>query len=163
MTRSCLFLLHFFLPLFLSGCQTPAIEGEAVSYGQGSFRSSFLPKFSIGETGTHEFQVSGLQSRSFPHKVRIHSRWGGRGAEYRPNSFDRARLKVEVLDDSSRRVLASKVFRLNTVRYVNDGAHDQFFWGPKEPKLDFRKSYRVRITVITPSSRRFDEAQIMLR
>lgn len=155
--------LAIFLLLPLSACQTPVQEGDAVSYGQGDFRSSFLPRFPLGKTGSYVFRVANLQSRSFPARIRIYGRTGAYSYGPRADTFSGARLRVEVLDDSSRRVLAAKTFRLNTARFVKEGEHDQFFWSRSEPNLEYRKNYRVRVTVLTPSDREWDEARVMLR
>jgi|GEM_PF-1864765 len=162
-SRRLLLLPVLLFSILPGGCRGPVREGEALSYGQGSFRSSFLPRFSLGKTGTHEFQVSNLQSRSFPSRLRIYGRGGSYAGHPRLDTFDSARVKVEVLENSSRKVLASKVFRLNTTQYVKNGEHDQWFWFGKEPHLEFKSSYRVRVTVLAPSRREHDEARVMLR
>lgn len=60
----------------LSGCQSPVQEGNSVSYGQGSFYSSFLLWFPLGKTGTDEFRVSNFISRSCPTRLKIYGRGG---------------------------------------------------------------------------------------
>lgn len=150
----------FLLAAVLAGCTSTSPRGAAITYGQGKLKTTKLPLFSIGTPGTHEFSVSGLSERAYPFKVRIDTRKApGDFAAIAP--FDSAVLKVDVLDGSS--VLASTTFRLNRWRRTGEGEFDQYFWGKGQPAIGFRESYRVRVTVLKPSVREWDKAQIYLR
>lgn len=155
------------VPLFLAsflalGCTSSSPRGEAITYGQGNFKTTKLPFFSIGTPTTQEFTVSGLKERAYPYKVRIETRKGP--SDYIASTpFETARLKVEILDYSSRAVLATKTFRLNTWRRTGEGEFDQYFWAKGQPAIGFRERYRVRVTVVETSIREWDKARFYLR
>ena len=152
-------------PLLICSCAPTesARRGDATErqYGR-ALRSVKLPSFPIGQTGTHSFQVSGLENRAYPYKLEIQTT-KIQVVEDIPNTpFEDAVFKIEILAGGS--VAASKTFHARHSREISGiGRFAVFFWGPNEPRIPFHSSYKVRITVLTPSSREWDTAQIVLR
>ena len=152
------------LSAFLLGAcsQTVSSRGDAATRGSGQFRTTKLPVFPIGSTGTHEFRVSGLQERQFPFKLRFFTTRAN-GSELILNTpFEDSIIRVEIISDSGT-VLHRKTVRPTTWRHTGEGEFDQYFQNRGEPALDYLASYRVRVTVVKPSSREWDKAQLYLR
>jgi len=165
-SRLCLVLFALTVVL-VAGCVSSSMRGDALTYGQGQLRTTKLPKFSVGRTGTHVFAVSGLSEAIYPYKVRFFTR-ASASAYFYHTPFEDARLRVEVLDDGSGRVLASTTFSGRRWRHEGEAGvgteqFDVHFWGRGQPSLDQRERYRVRVTVLEPSDRRQDVARIFLR
>ncbi len=160
-----------FLPVFTSvvlasswvSCsQTVSSRGDASTSGSGAFRTTTLPKFSLGLTGTHEWAVTGLDERAFPYKLRIYT--SRAGTTYNLNTtFDDAVVKVELLDESSRKVLRTKTFDLGNWRGAGDAKYDLYFWSSDHFPMATRESYRVRVSVLKPSRRGRDMGRIYMR
>lgn len=143
---------------------TPTVSsrGDASTSGSGAFQTTKLPRFSLGRTGTHQWAVTGLKDRAFPYKLRIYT--SRAGSPYSSHTtFDDAVVKVELLDHSSRRVLRSKTFDLGSWRGAGDAKYDLYFWSSDNFPMATRDSYRVRVTVLEPSRRGRDMAQVYMR
>jgi len=122
-----------------------------------------LPEFPLGRTGSHEFLVEGLGSRAFPYKLDIETTRAN-GSSYHPRTpFESAVLRVEILDANNQRVLDSKTFRPTTWHHTGEGEFEQIFWNQGQPRVAFRSSYRIRVTVLKPSWREWDKASLVLR
>ncbi|MDF1738113.1 MAG: hypothetical protein P1U86_03045 [Verrucomicrobiales bacterium] len=149
--------------LFVSGCsQSISPRGDATTRGSGQLRTTKLPVFPIGSTGTHEFRVSGLEVRQFPFKFRFFTTRAN-GSELILNTpFEDSVIRVEIVSDSGS-ILAGKTVRPTTWRHTGQGEFEQYFWGRGEPALDYLACYKVRVTVLKPSSREWDKAQLYLR
>lgn len=130
--------------------------------GSGQLRTTKLPVFPIGTTGTHEFRVSGLEERQYPFKIRFFTTRAN-GSELILNTpFENSVIRVEIVSDSGT-TLAAKTVRPTTWRHTGQGEFEQYFQGRNEPALDFLPRYKVRVTVLKPSSREWDKAQLFLR
>lgn len=151
------------LAMVVTSCsQTVSSRGDASTSGSGAFRTTTLPKFSLGRTGTHEWAVTGLKERAFPYKLRIYT--SRAGSTWSLNTtFDDAVVKVDLLDGSSRKVLRTKTFDLGAWRGAGDAKYDLYFWSSDHFPMATRDSYRVRVTVLNPSRRGRDLGQIYMR
>ncbi|MCB1229583.1 MAG: hypothetical protein KDN19_04925 [Verrucomicrobiae bacterium] len=151
----------------VSGCasRAPVSHGDATRYGEtgGALTNFFTRRFSIGERGRHEFEITGLTGKAYPSKLHIFTKRsdpsGWRGYE----EWEEAVLRVEILDYESRSVLASKTFSPKPHRQLLEGEYEHIFYGRGEPSLGFRERYRIRVTVLKPSPRQWDEARLELR
>jgi len=151
--------------LLASGCASQEVTrlGDAKLSGNINFAGSFrLPKFSLGKAVSHRFQVRGLKSAAFPYKLRIYTRhWDRSYSGY--TRWRNSLLKVEILAPGTGRRLASTTFHPNRYHNHGSGIYDHVFWSPGQPNLGLVENYDVRVTVLEPSPREWDEAQLLLR
>ena len=154
--------------LALVSCESRArvFHGDATREGAigGRLTNFWTEKFSIGTNEVHELEITGLTARAYPAKLRVHTR------EFDPSGYrgytrwDRTVLRVELLDFDSRRKIVSKTKKLNRdFREVDDGVYEMPFFRPEELPLRARTEYRIRITVLIPSPREWDEASFLLQ
>ncbi len=159
----------------------PAIVGTAVScssvsgpYGEAEVRESpavlglrasmtRLPVFDFGYTGTYDFEVSGLPEPSYPYKLRFQSRLTNPSGWPVHRPWEKALISVSILPPDKSRVLASTTFEPRIDFTVGRGEYDCIFWPKGQPKLPPMRDYVVRVRVLEPSFRKWDEGYLLLR
>ncbi len=122
--------------------------------------TKYLPKFSIGQPGTFVFEVDTPGEVLYPHWLYIDTR---ESRSYRPVTwFENATIKVEILDPKSQKVLKSRFLEMRAWRIVDSDELRVPMWGMRERDSFVSSHYLIRLTVMKPSSRRFDKARVQL-
>ncbi len=142
-------LTTFLLALFLLASTSVALAGPTV----------YLPRFPIGETGSHTFSVDSPGTPLYPHWLYIKTR---DSRTSRPVTwFEDAVLQFDILAPGTNKVLTSRKLPLRRWRKVDSDELRVLIWDRNSSDA-FGNSYDIRVTVLVPSSRRFDKAQIQL-
>ncbi len=146
---------HMRLPLFLLaiGLVVPPTEANARP-------TVYLPPFPIGEPGVFSFVVESPSQPLYPHWLYIKTR---QSRTCHPVVwFEDAVLHFDIRDLSSGKFLASRTLPLQRFRTVDGDEYRVLIWGRHQSDLFAWGSYEIRVTVISPSGRRFDKARIQL-
>lgn len=144
----------------LMSCVSAKTAGDAVSYPKApGGETLFLPKFSIGTRGVHTFTVDRPGVATFPHWIRFQTR--PTTTSQFSTDFEDAVLKVEVLDISSGAILHARTIRPRQWQVIDGDEFQHVLWGRPERRSFTRDRYTIRVTVLEPSSRKFDVAWIV--
>ncbi len=145
----------------LGSCMKTTQRGDARQTGPASkFGLLLLPEFPIGHTGVHTFEVRDLERPAFPSKVRILTKRSQPTGLPDYRDWEDTLFKVEVV--SNGKVIRSHQFRPKRWRQLELGEFEHIF-APETKSTVGPLSYSVRVTVLDPSDREWDDARLVLR